>query len=119
MEKLSALSYRWIHEEPEIMARAMVLATDKLFVAGPRDVVDERTMWGRSNEQAYQEKMVEQAAWLDGQHGGLMQVFSKADGAKLAEYRLERLPAFDGLIAANGALYMTTEDGSLLCYRGR
>ncbi len=118
-EKLSALSYDWIHEEPDVMARAMVLANERLFVAGPRDVVDEKQMWGRSNEQVFQEKMAEQAAWLQGKHGGLMQVFSKTDGEKLAEHKLECLPAFDGLIAAKGSLYMVTEGGSILCYQGR
>jgi len=118
-EKLSALNYNWIHEEPDIMAKAMVLANDRLFIAGPRDVVDEKKMWGRSNEKAFQEKMAEQAAWLAGRHGGVMQVFSKTDGKKLAEHKLECLPAFDGLIAANGSLYMVTEDGSILCYQGR
>ena len=118
-EKLSALSYNWIHEEPEIIAKAMVLANDRLFIAGPRDVVDEKEMWGRSNEKVFQEKMEEQAAWLRGEHGGFMQVFSKTDGKKLAEHKLEHLPAFDGLIAAKGSLYLVTEAGSILCYQGR
>jgi len=118
-ERLSALSYNWVHEEPDIMAKAMVLANDRLFIAGPRDVVDEKTMWGRSNENAFQEKMAEQAAWLKGKHGGFMQVFSKTDGERLAEHKLECLPAFDGLVAARGRLYMVTERGSVLCYRGR
>ncbi len=117
-ETLSALNYHWIHEEPDVVAKAMVLANDRLFIAGPRDVVDEKMMWGRSNEKAFQKKMAEQAAWLDGKHGGFMQVFSKQDGKKLAEHKLPCLPAFDGLIAAGGSLYMTTEDGSILCYRG-
>ena len=118
-ERLSALSYHWIHEEPDVMARAMVLAGDRLFVAGPRDVVDEKQMWGRSNESVFQEKMAEQAAWLRGEHGGVMQVFSKENGEKIAECELECLPAFDGLVAARGSLYMATEDGSILCYQGR
>jgi hypothetical protein len=118
-EKLSALSYNWIHEEPEIIAKAMVLANDRLFIAGPRDVVDEKKMWGRSNERVFQEKMAEQLACLKGDRGGVMQVFSKKDGNKLAEHKLEHLPAFDGLIAAEGSLYMATENGSILCYQRR
>ncbi len=119
MEKLSALDYNWIHEEPDVMARAMVLSGDRLFVAGPRDVVDETKMWGRSNDKAFQEKMTEQAAWLAGKHGAFMQVFSKKDGKRLAEQKLDCLPAFDGLIAAAGRLYMVTDDGSLVCYQGK
>ena len=56
-EKLSALSYHWVHDEPDVIAKAMVLANDRIFVAGPRDVVDEKRFWGHSNEKAFQEKM--------------------------------------------------------------
>ena len=118
-DKLSALDYNWVQEEPDVMAKAMVLANDRLFVAGPRDVVDEKAMWGRSNEEVFQEGMQQQAAWLKGEHGGVMQVFSKTDGQKLAEHKLQCLPRFDGLIAAAGSLYMVTEDGSVRCYQGR
>ena len=118
-EKLSALDYNWILEEPEILAKAMVLANDHIFIAGPRDVADEKELWGRSNEKVFQEKMAQQAAWFKGQHGGVMQVFSKKDGKKLTEKKLPYLPAFDGLVAANGKLYMTTECGSIICYEGK
>jgi len=114
-DKLSAVPYHWIHEEPDVMARSMVLANDLLFVAGPRDVVDEKAMWGRSNEPVFQQKMAEQAAHLRGEHGAVLQVFAKKDGAKRAELTLDCLPAFDGLIAAAGRLYLVTEDGKILC----
>ncbi len=118
-DKLSALDYNWIEEEPDVMAKAMVLANDRLFIAGPRDVADEKELWGRSNEKVYQEKMAAQAEWFEGKHGGVMQVFSKKDGTKLAEKELPYLPAFDGLVAASGKLYMATQCGSLVCYEGK
>jgi outer membrane protein assembly factor BamB len=118
-DKLSALDYNWIEEEPDILAKAMVLANDRLFIAGPRDVADEKELWGRSNEKIFQQKMASQAAWFKGTHGGVMQVFSKKDGKKLTEKKLDYLPAFDGLVAASGKLYMTTECGSVLCYEGK
>jgi hypothetical protein len=119
MEKLSALNYHWVNEQPDVMAKAMVLANDRLFIAGPRHVADEKQLWGHSNEKVFQEKMAEQAAWLQGKYGGYLQIFSKQDGTKLAEYRLQCAPAFDGLIAAGGSLYMVTQDGSVLCFQGR
>lgn len=119
MDKLTALDFNWIHKKPPVMAKAMVLASDRLFLAGPRDVADERELWGRSNEKMYQDKMAEQAAWFKGKYGGVMQVFSKKDGKKLAEKKLADLPAFDGMVAANGKLYMATENGSILCYGGK
>ncbi|NOX53101.1 MAG: PQQ-binding-like beta-propeller repeat protein [Planctomycetes bacterium] len=118
MEKLTALNYHWVHEEPEVIAKAMVLANERLFVAGPKDVADEKALWGRSNEKVFQEKMAEQLAWLNGEHGGILQVLSKKDGSKLAEYRLEDVPAFDGMIAANGRLFLVMRHGSLVCYAG-
>jgi hypothetical protein len=118
-EKLSALTYNWIHEEPEIMAKAMVLANDRLFVAGPRDVADEKSLWGKSNSTDFQEKMKDQNAWIKGERGAVMQVFSKKDGKKLAEQKLDCMPAFDGMIAADGALYMVTKDGAVICFKGK
>jgi len=116
--KLSALDYNWINEEPEIMAKAMVLANDRLVVAGPLDVADEKALWGRSNEQVFKKKMQEQAERLKGKHGGLMQVYSRKDGKKQAQYTLDSLPRFDGLIAAEGRVYLVTDNGSIACYAG-
>ena len=118
-DKLSALDYNWINEEPDVMAKSMVLANGRLFIAGPRDVADEKKLWGRSNESSFQTKMREQAEQLKGKHGGVMQVFAKKDGKKLAQYKLDALPIFDGLIAAEGRLYMVTETGSIVCYKGK
>jgi len=117
--KLSALDYNWVNDEPDVMAKAMVLANDRLFIAGPRDVADEKQMWGRSNEEGFKAAMQLQADCLKGKHGGVMQVFSKADGKKLAQYTLDALPAFDGLIAAEGKLYMVTDDGAIICFEGK
>jgi len=114
--KLSALNYNWINEEPDVIAKAMVLANDLLFIAGPRDVADEKTLWGHSNEEGFKASMQRQADWLKGRYGGVMQVFSKETGKKLAEKKLGHLPAFDGLVAADGRLYMVTVDGYLVCY---
>jgi hypothetical protein len=35
---------------------------------------------------------------------------------KLAEYPLDALPVFDGLIAADGNLYLSSQDGKLTCF---
>lgn len=116
-EELSALDYNWINEEPDVMAKAMVLANDHLFVAGPRDVADEKILWGKSNEEGFKAQMNEQNSWLEGKKGGIIQVFSKKDGMKINEMAIEKLPAFDGLVAAHGQLYLSTVDGSIVCYK--
>ena len=117
-EKLTALNYHWEIDQPDILVRAMVLADDKLFVAGPRDVFDEKEMWGRSNEEIFKEGINEQMEWLRGEHGSFIWVMSKEDGNILEQYKVDYMPVHDGLIAANGRLYMVTECGELICYKG-
>lgn len=84
-----------------VRVRAMVAAGDKLFIAGPPDVVPEN----------------DPLAALEGRLGALLWVFSAGDGKRLAEIaRLESPPVYDGLIAATGRLYVCTEEGSVLCF---
>ena len=101
---------------PPLLVRAMALANDTLLVAGPPDLVDEKAMWGRSNEPEFQQKMREQAEALEGSRGGLLWAVSAETGDKLAEYKLDDLPAFDGMAAADGRLFLATTDNKLLCF---
>lgn len=52
---------------------------------------------------------------FEGQKGAVLWVVDGSDGEPLATYDLESAPVFDGLIAANGKLYLTTLDGQVLC----
>jgi len=115
--KLTSLQFNWKDEHPPLLVRAMVLAGDTLFVAGPPDVADEKLFWGRSHEPAFQESMREQAEALEGKQGAILWAVSAKDGKKLSEMKLDYLPAFDGMIAAGGKLFVTTTDGSVICYR--
>ena len=47
--------------------------------------------------------------------GALLWAVSAAEGTKLAEYPLDAVPVFDGIASANGRLYMTLENGHVLC----
>ena len=84
-----------------VRARAMVLAGENLLLAGPPDVIDEDDPYGA----------------FEGRKGALLWVVSTRDGKKLAEYRLEAPPAFDGLIAAGRRLFITTTDGCVSCWQ--
>jgi outer membrane protein assembly factor BamB len=90
---------KWSTHIP-LRARAMVLAGDRLFMAGPPDAMPADDPY----------------AAFDGRLGAQLWVVSTADGQKLAEYPLEYQPAFDGLIAAEGRLYLSTADGRLVCF---
>ncbi|MFW6107072.1 MAG: PQQ-binding-like beta-propeller repeat protein [bacterium] len=82
-----------------LRVRAMVLAGDRLFVAGTPDVVDPQ----------------DPLAALRGRKGAQLQVLSAADGSPLKSYPLASPPAFDAMVAANGRLYIATKDGKLRC----
>jgi len=90
------MTFRWSRRMP-LLARAMVLAGDRLFLAGPP------------------RSALQLAEAFDGERGGRVAVVSAADGNTVAEYELDALPACDGLAAAGGRLYLSTADGRVLC----
>ncbi|MEW6357605.1 MAG: PQQ-binding-like beta-propeller repeat protein [Planctomycetota bacterium] len=94
---------------------AMALAGDALFVAGPPDVEDEEKSVTSMNDPETEKKLAEQVAAMKGERGALLVRVASADGKKLAASRLDSMPVFDGLIAANGRLYMSTSDGKIVC----
>ena len=55
-------------------------------------------------------------AAFEGRKGGVLEAYSSSDGKKLYSCKLKSPPCFDGLIAAGGRLFMTTEDGKLVCF---
>jgi hypothetical protein len=84
-----------------VRVRAMVAAGDKLFVAGPPDVVPDQ----------------DPLAALEGRLGAVLWAFSADRGEKLAEVaKLDAMPLYDGLIAAAGRLYLSTESGRVICF---
>jgi outer membrane protein assembly factor BamB len=107
--------YLWAKGTPPIQARAMVLANQRLFIAGPPDVLDEEEAWRAPDAPANRAKLEAQAAALQGRMGGQLLVFSAVDGQKLAGYELGTVPTFDGMAAAQDRLFLTTIDGRLLC----
>ena len=95
----STVEYLWSMKiEPE--ARALILAGDTLFVAGPHGATHE-------DIEAFR-----------GEKGISLQAIAAADGKQLASYPLKSLPVFDGLAAARGRLYLATKDGKVTCFAG-
>jgi len=86
-----------------VRIRAMVKAGDTLFVAGPPDEFDAKDPY----------------APFEGRRGAKLVAVSAKDGQKLTERNLDVPPVFDGMIAAQGRLLVTLEDGSLLCLAGK
>jgi outer membrane protein assembly factor BamB len=73
--------------------QALLPAGSTLFVAGPGDKANPK--------------------------GGMLWSYSVADGSKLSELRFGDAPVFDGLAAANGRLYLSTQGGKILCFGGK
>ena len=80
-----------------VRATAMVLAGHHLFLAGSPDVIDPKDPYGA----------------LEGRKGAELWAVSTADGRKLATHRLAAPPVFDGLIAAQGKLFIVMADGTV------
>ncbi|HUT91415.1 MAG TPA: hypothetical protein VMY37_18095, partial [Thermoguttaceae bacterium] len=80
--------------------RAMLLADDRLIAAGTPDVLDPD----------------DPLSAFEGRQGAMLQVFSAKDGSLLESQPLPSLPAFDGLSAAAGRLYLSTLDGKVICF---
>ncbi len=100
----------------------LALAGDVLFAAGPPRFNEQRTRdyldTCASDDFRLIPVLQEALDSFLGKKGGVLWAVRKTDGAKLAELALPDSPSFDGLIAANGALYLSTKSGSVLCLRG-
>jgi outer membrane protein assembly factor BamB len=89
----------WASNIP-LTGKAIVLAGDVVFVAGTPVVFPEGDL-GKAYE---------------GRMGGVLWAASASTGEKLAQYTLDAPPAWDGLAAAGGKLYLTTKDGKIICF---
>lgn len=110
------VKHHWKTDVP-ILVRAMVLADKDLIISGPPDLLDE-TKPGRRSDPAVREKLKAQIDAFNGKKGGLVWVVSRTDGKKKAEYKLGSPPTFDGMALANGKLYFSAMDGSVVCFAG-
>jgi len=87
--------FKWV----PVRIRAMVLAGDSLFVAGPPDVVNP----------------ADPMAAFEGRSGAVLRAISAKDGGTVTEQKLDSPPVFDGMIAAKGWLYLSLKNGTVLC----
>jgi hypothetical protein len=108
----------WQVETPGLLVNAMVLAKDRLFIAGPPDVADETKMLGYlpgADDDINRQLKAQNDAWL-GKQGGLLWAVSVENGERLAEHKLESIPVFDGMAAAKGRLFLSLKSGHVACF---
>jgi outer membrane protein assembly factor BamB len=119
------IEYHWKNTDIPILANSIVLTDEVLWVAGPPDLVDEvaaYNWWSMdpsnpSYDPTIPTKLSEQDAALNDQRGGLVRAVAIEDGSTLAEYNLESIPVWDGMIAANGQLYIAMANGKIKCFK--
>jgi hypothetical protein len=83
-----------------IRGKALVSAGNMLCVAGPPDVVSEDDPLGA----------------FEGRLGGVLRLVNKTDGKQIAEHKLESPPIFNGAAVSDGRLFLSLEDGSVVCF---
>jgi outer membrane protein assembly factor BamB len=102
-----------------LLARGMVLCDKILFVAGPPDRFGVAAGDApHPYTPAATQSLRSQREALEGKKGSLLCAVSAGDGEELSEHKLDGLPAWDGLIAARGRLYLTMQDGTVRCFSG-
>jgi len=110
--KPPAKSVVWQTKAP-VLATGLVLAGETLFAGGAPDVFDETTPGARNEEPEILKAMQFQSSALQGNEGGVLFALSKRDGGIAAKYEIDAPTVFDGLVAANGSLYMALKDGTV------
>jgi hypothetical protein len=116
-ERRSKISYRWTVERLALLANTMVVAGETIFIAGPPEIADEQKGFGidmQADSEITRSLAEQDRAWR-GARGAILQAVNKHTGEKLAEYKLEHLPVFDGMAAAAGSLFIPLRNGTVVC----
>ena len=93
----------WSKDVP-FQPRAMVLAGDKLYLAGWTDAVVIELKTGRPKDPSNPDP-----------HDAYLQVRSADQGELLSKVPLEAEPVFDGMAAADDRLFLSLKNGKLVC----
>jgi outer membrane protein assembly factor BamB len=94
----SVAEQRWISRIP-LTGKALVLAGDTVFVAGTPVAFPADDL----------------AKAYEGRMGGILWAASASTGEKVAECKLDAPPVWDGMAVANGRLFISLQDGCLMC----
>ncbi len=112
--------YDW-HKDVPLHAFGLVLADDTLFMAGPPRIDTEKTreLLVRLQVDRYDPPPIlkEASETFEGERGGLIYAARARDGQPVVKASLDSIPVFDGLIAAQGCLFIALKDGSVVCLR--
>lgn len=104
-------------ERIKLLVRAMVLAHDKLIIAGPPDVIaDEPLAPDQYNLDRTLNKLEEQNDVFAGKRHGILMVVSTKDGKILSDQEIPSPPVFNGIAVAGSRLFIADTEGRICCY---
>ncbi len=89
-----------------VLGQALLLTNNALFVAGPANPLKDTP-----RDSSAADAM---AKALESDRGSKLLAVSPADGETIAEYKLKSSPVFDGMIAAQGRLLLSTKSGEVI-----
>ena len=98
----SVAEQRWSSHIP-LTGKALVLADNTLFVAGTPVAFPADDL----------------ARAYEGRMGGVLWAASASTGEKVAQCKLDAPPVWDGLAVANGQLFISLQDGRVMCMGGK
>ncbi|NBR86516.1 MAG: hypothetical protein EBS84_11155 [Proteobacteria bacterium] len=101
-----------------IITRAMTMAGKTLFVSGAEDLVDEEYAFERlaAKDKSILQQLQEQDDALEGKRGAMLWSVSVEDGKQGAGLNLASPPVWDGMVVAQGRLYVSSLDGVVRCF---
>ena len=89
----------------------MAMGGPRIAIAGPVDL-------GKKTEGgvlAFQNEAEARAAF-EGKRGIFLRIINADDGKTVSQTKLPAMPAFDGMSAAGGKLYISLKDGTVTCF---
>jgi outer membrane protein assembly factor BamB len=111
------IDFHW-STDVDVHGRALLVADDTLFVAGPPTLSDEVLAFENLDRAEVNRQLAAQVEAIAGKRGAKLIAVNKHDGSKLSEIELPAPPIFDSMIAAQKCLYIATVDGQILCLAG-
>jgi outer membrane protein assembly factor BamB len=103
-------TFRWSRQYP-LIVRSMVLANDKLIVAGVPDLRKKNAVC------LLYDNPKESLEALEGKHGVYIWIVSAEDGKQMSQIKLDGVPVFDGMAVANNKVFVSLKNGKLVCFQ--
>lgn len=122
IRKMLKYEYSWRHPLP-IHPQAMLLTPTTFFIAGSAEFDDEATSeylaTNRTDRFQLTPFLQNALDTFEGRKGGLLCAVDKKDGRELARLKLPSTPVFDGMIAADGKLFVALKNGCVVCMQDK